>query len=578
MLDFSVANTQVRHDFRKPNMAGVVAQSYHPEKKSIGELLALTNPAIIVPDWQRNYSWRDEHVETLWNDLTSFSDRVGTPIADEYFFGSVVLVNAAHQRLLLLDGQQRLATCSILLSAIRDTLVSLDLKLSNYLQDNYLCAFDPIKNDIINKLQLNVYDRDFFKRLISIQREEGYVEPVPDYASHHMIKGARTYFLRVIEVRSNGMLPAEKVRWLRRVVDILTNHFTVIAAYSDDENKAAEVFETLNDRGIGLSTPDLLRNFVIRRAPDAQKQDVVSRWEDVIAFETDTEIKGFLRHYWISNHGDVKTQSLYREVKSVIEHQDIASAALSTELSDAAKLYRRIKNAEADTEADADILSAIDSIGAGASILYPAILSIFNTLKSDEITKALTALLNIYTRDGIIGGIENSILENRFHRAARDLRNHLSVGQFCADLAKGALGDDEVRNRFERLSLTQNGPRRYLLHRIELAKRGTEELTLNPPSKVHVEHIYPQTPIAGQRLANHDRVVNRLGNLSLLDKRINAGIRNGVFAAKKPSYAKSEITITKELVAYDDWTEDRIAVRQAEFAGMAPGLWPIVGS
>jgi uncharacterized protein with ParB-like and HNH nuclease domain len=557
-------------------MASVVAQSYHPEKQSIGALLALTNPAIIVPDWQRNYSWREEHVETLWNDLNQFSDRAGRKLSEEYFFGSLVLVKTEDQRLLLLDGQQRLATCSILLSAIRDTLKGLDDKLSQYLQDNYLCAYDAIKKDVINKLQLNVYDRDFFKRLISISREDGYIEPDPQYASHHMIKSARAYFLRVIDERTKALAPEEKADWLRRLVDILANHFTVIAAYSDNESKAAEVFETLNDRGIGLSTPDLLRNFVIRRAPDGQKTEVVSRWEDVIAFDTDSEIKAFLRHYWISKHGDVKTQSLYREVKSVIEQQDISSGVLSSELSDAAKLYRRIKNAEADTEYDADILSDVDTIGAGASILYPAILSIFGKLHTGDITRALSALINIYTRDGIIGGVENSVLENRFHKAARDLQGHASCAQFCAALADGALVDDEVRNRFERLSLTQNGPRRYLLQRIELAKRNTGELTVNPPSKVHVEHIYPQTPGQGQRWANHDRMVNRLGNLSLLDKRINSGIRNGVFAAKKPHYAKSEIAMTRELVAYDDWTEHHIAARQAEFAGLAPSLWPII--
>lgn len=53
-------------------MAAIIKQSYTPEKKSIGELLSMNNPAIIVPDWQRNYSWRAEHVETLWNDVVSF--------------------------------------------------------------------------------------------------------------------------------------------------------------------------------------------------------------------------------------------------------------------------------------------------------------------------------------------------------------------------------------------------------------------------------------------------------------------------------------------------------------------------
>jgi hypothetical protein len=556
-------------------MAGVVKHSYTPEKRSVGNLLSMTSPAIIVPDWQRNYSWRTEHVETLWSDVVRFSDRSGEVLTEEYFFGSVVLVNGADQRLLLLDGQQRLATSTILMSSIRDAMAKIDKKTADYIQSNWLSGFDPIRQDVIQKMRLNIYDRDFFKRLISDPREDGYVEPEAAYASHNLIAGARAFFLKAIAERIEGMGEDAAGAWLRRIVTVLTDHFTVIAAFSDNEDNAAEVFETLNDRGIGLSTPDLLRNLVIRRTAPNQRDDVVSRWESVIAFETDTEIKAFLRHYWISKHGDVKSQSLYREVKSVIEKENISSVALSTELSDAAKLYRKIKVADADTEEASDILSAINTIGAGATILYPSILSIFESLVSEEINTALSALLTIYTRDGIIGGIENSVLENKFHKAARNLRVHKSLTEFCAELAEGALADDEVRTRFNRLSVTQNGPRRYLLYRIEMAKRGTEELRINPPSKVHVEHIYPQTPLAGQRWATHDRFINRMGNLSLLDKRINSGIRNGGFAAKKPHYAKSEIMMTNELNALEDWTEERIAVRQDSFAAMVPALWPI---
>lgn len=557
-------------------MAGVVKHSYTPEKRSVGSLLSMTSPAIIVPDWQRNYSWRTEHVETLWNDVVRFSDRSGETLTEEYFFGSVVLVNGADQRLLLLDGQQRLATSTILMSAIRDAMAAFDKKTAEFIQANWLSGFDAIKQDEIQKIRLNIYDRDFFKRLISDPRDEGYVEPEPAYASHNLIAAARAFFLKSIAERIRPLDEAAASAWLRRIVDILANHFTVIAAFSDNEDSAAEVFETLNDRGIGLSTPDLLRNLVIRRAPANQRDDVVSRWESVIAFETDTEIKAFLRHYWVSKHGDIKSQSLYREVKSVIETDDISSISLSTELSDAAKLYRKIKLADVETEEASDILAAINTIGAGATILYPAILSILESFDLEALEIALTALLNVYTRDGIIGGIENSVLENKFHKAARNLRDHQSLEIFCTDLAEGALADDEIRNRFNRLSLAQNGPRRYLLYRIEMAKRKTEELRINPPSKVHVEHIYPQKPLDGQRWKTHDRFINRMGNLSLLDKRINSGIRNGGFAAKKPHYAKSEITITNELSALEDWTEERIAVRQDSFANMAPRLWPIV--
>jgi len=346
-----------------------------------------------------------------------FSERSGEILTDEYFFGSVVLVNGAAQRLLLLDGQQRLATSTILLSAIRDTIFLFNKRTATYIQNNWLSGFDEIKQDEIQKIRLNIYDRDFFKRLVSDPRGENYVEPEPAYASHNLIAAARAFFLKSISERIEPLDQKAASAWLRRIVAILTDHFTVIAAFSDNEDSAAEVFETLNDRGIGLSTPDLLRNLVIRRAAANQRDDVVARWESVIAFETDTEIKAFLRHYWVSKHGDVKSQSLYREVKSVVENENINSIALSTELSDAAQLYRKIKTADAETEEASDILAAINTIGAGATILYPAILSILETLGSDDAVVGLTALLNVYTRDGIIGGIENSVLGERGDRS-----------------------------------------------------------------------------------------------------------------------------------------------------------------
>lgn len=556
-------------------MPDIAAPAYHPEKRSVGELLVMTNPAIVVPDWQRNYSWRTEHIETFWNDLMKFLERVGDPIKEEYFFGSVVLVSGAGETLMLLDGQQRLATSTILLSAIRNVLQPTDAESAEWIQENYLADYDPINERHIHKLRLNVYDRDFFERLISQKREDGYEEPEPTHASHNYILNAKTLFDRKIADRV-GAMDAEAKSWLKRVVKALTSHFTVIAAYSDDEDSAAEVFETLNDRGIGLSTPDLLRNLIIRGASEGQQDLIVERWEDVISFNTDNKIKTFLRHYWISRYGDVKTQSLYREVKSTIETENLGSLELSTALSDAAKLYRRLLNADADDETTAEMLESIVSFGAGANILFPALLSIFGALNEEGIQNAVHAILNMYVREGLIGQIENSVLENRIYEAARNLRANGDLSEFCDALSTNALTDDDVRSRFERLSLRNNGQRRYLLYQLEMDKRTTQELKIAPPSRVHVEHIYPQTPEPGQKWANHDRCINRMGNLTLLDRRINSAIKNGPFAEKRPFYEKSEIVLTNELYAQDEWNEEKIGIRQAGLAGQVAAIWPLI--
>lgn len=95
--------------------------TFHPEKRSLGQILSSTSPPIRVPDYQRDYSWETQQVSEFWEDLIAFGGNdPKAPIAGkEYFLGAAVLVNNGTFHLLL-DGQQRLATATILLAALRD--------------------------------------------------------------------------------------------------------------------------------------------------------------------------------------------------------------------------------------------------------------------------------------------------------------------------------------------------------------------------------------------------------------------------------------------------------------------------
>lgn len=547
--------------------------SYEPRKEAIGNLLAITNPSIVVPDWQRNFSWTDDNTETFWNDLIAFKKRRSPTGQSEYFLGSVVIVRTSDGLLKLLDGQQRLATASILLSAIRDSVSEYKPQAANQIQENFLRGFDHVKNAEIHKLRLNTYDQEFFRRLVLSPRTADYVAPTPEIASHKLLNSARTFFeTKLAEV---GKARSDKATFEERMAisDTLLNGFTVIAVYSSDEDNAADVFETLNDRGIGLSTPDLLRNLVIRRADEGQTQTIVDLWKNIISFETDAQIKAFLRYFWISKHGDVKTQSLYREMKSVILEDDISSLELTTQLSDAADQYRELVNADTAVPDFNSILDHVSGFGASARILYPVLLAIFQELEGADLISAANKLLTVYVRHSVIAGLENSKLENRIFRAARDLRHSKDVSQFCADVSQGTPDDEQVQTAFERLSITHNGTRRYLLSQIEMRERATEELEIAASNKVHVEHIYPQKPLPNEAWPNHDRAINRLGNLTLLSARLNTSIRNGNFEAKKPSYEQSEVLMTSTLAKLDEWNFERVEARQKELASVAPLIW-----
>lgn len=551
------------------------AATYQPNKRTIGQLLSMASPHIVVPDWQRSYSWTQPHVETFWNDLIRFDARHPGANNGEYFLGSIVLVSGVQGKNLLLDGQQRVATSAILLSAIRDRIAGYNANAATRLQSNYLADFDDALNAHAYKLTLNEYDREFFKRLILEYREGNYAPPVVQYPSHQLIADARSFFEDALQEECNGLNPQQAFQRALRIRSVLTDMMSVIEVSSVDEDSAADVFETLNDRGIGLSTPDLLRNLLMKRANPANRPTIVDLWRDVLQFESDSKIKAFLRHYWVSNHGDVKTQSLYREMKDYIIDNDVDSVELSRQMNDAAEVYREIFGGRDDDADIQNVFRDVQLLGASSSVLFPYFLAVKQAVAPGNQLELITQAVNAYVRHSIIGQRDNSRLENVLYSAARALRQGAAAGDVRQLLLPVVPDDVELVAAFERLSIGQRGTQRYLLRKLEAEKRRTEELDVAMPHRVHVEHIYPQTPPADRRDPQHDRILNRIGNLTLLSARLNVALRNADFPAKKVRYEDSDLELTKELLALENWTPETIANRQRELAQLAPTIWPM---
>lgn len=355
---------------------------------------------------------------------------------------------------------------------------------------------------------------------------------------------------------------------------VLLNHMSAVVVSSSDEDNASNVFETLNDRGISLSTPDLLRNLVLRRAAsDAQREEIIEAWRTVFEIEEDVKIDDFLRHYWISRNGDIKSRKLYHEMKGVITEQDIASLPFSQDLELSSITYRQIVSANDDDPKIREQLIAIKMIGAKA--LLPAVLSAYAFGDAVARLDFLRELVSVYVRYAVVSGLELSSLEDVVYALAKDLSG---TGNFL--VAKAALAEIKPSNeafakRFATFQITRRESQRYMLYEIENFERRsakkTEELQLAGPDKVHVEHIYAQKPET--RLPDHQDLVNRFGNLTLLDAKLNQTIQNGLFAAKKPAYDKSEVLLTKELLGYGDWSRESIEDRQQKLAAKAVAIW-----
>lgn len=557
-------------------------QRYEAARQTIGALLSTTSPRIEVPEWQRSYSWTTEQIEAFWQDLVAFDALYpGDNITgEEYFLGSVVLVTGGAKNLVL-DGQQRLATATILLAVLRDARRDYSGDAATRLQNKYISDFDDATGTTTHVLTLNVYDRDFFRSEVQDEPQEPPVRVRPTLKSHGLVRTAREYFAERVAEESAG-LGGGKAAFHRnlRISRVLCDHMSVVAVSSSDQDNAAAVFETLNDRGIGLSTPDLLRNLLLRRAQnDTTRDRIVAAWQTVLAINEESSVDEFLRHYWVSHRGDVKARKLYREIKDAIIAENIDSLRISVDLAETAPLYRDIVRAREDDPELRRLLEGIRALGAKA--LYPALLSGYAVAESDDGREKLrllaSALTAMFVRYNVIGGRETTVMETRVYETAAELRRTKDFDAAAAALAALAPDSEDFIARFRRASVSRIATSRYLLREIEHAKRRTQEVAVEGTDRVHVEHIYPQTP-NGPKWPNHAQIINRLGNLTLLAKRLNASIRNADFATKKEQgYVSSDIVMTQELLGVETWDTDAINERQRELSEWVFDIWRFPG-
>lgn len=204
-------------------------------KMTIGELLDTSGPPIVVPEWQRNYSWNETSVACVWLDLQAFADRFpqNERITSERMLGVVNL--ARHdRRQILLDGQNRIATATILLAALRDFITQYAGGEAVRVQQKYIRTFNPTTGQASYKLTLNRFDEGFFRREIQDTPISGVHTPEPQIESHKFIwQAKRVFSARLEQYCGNQGNPRLELARALRVETVLTEHTVVMATLSE---------------------------------------------------------------------------------------------------------------------------------------------------------------------------------------------------------------------------------------------------------------------------------------------------------------------------------------------------------
>ena len=253
--------------------------TFQPEKRTLGQILSSTSPPIRVPDYQRDFSWKEEQISDFWSDLIGFdgNDPNAKLTGKEYFLGAAVLVNNGAYHLLL-DGQQRLATSTILLAALRDKIREYKEDAAKQIHDQYITFEDKLTGERVFKIELNLFDRSFFRDYIqSFPRVD---ESKPGKSSHHLICKAYAYFQqKVMEGWEHAGGGKKGFEWAAHITTTLREHLVLVTVTSNNERSAAAIFATLNDRGIGLSTVDLIRTYVLQHTHQTQRAEILECWD-----------------------------------------------------------------------------------------------------------------------------------------------------------------------------------------------------------------------------------------------------------------------------------------------------------
>jgi uncharacterized protein with ParB-like and HNH nuclease domain len=531
-----------------------------------------------VPLYQRSYAWEETHVSDLYDDL--FSSIRNSE--DEYFIGSVV-ISSGKERDEVVDGQQRLATIAILLSAIRDYFYSIDDKQrADDIQNEYLSSRDRRSQEVIPSLKLNSTDNNFFYNTIILYPP---TKEKPSRASHDRLSKAHS--IAKAKIRSYISTQNNPTDCLLDLCDFIDEHLKIIVVKVPNHANAFTIFETLNDRGLELAISDLLKNYLLGQA-DNRLIEVQDNWTKMYSLLESTEnealVVTFLRQYWSSIHGLTRERDLYKKIKEKITSKQRA-IDFSKNLEEAARTYVALIDTSSSfwsiySQASKYHMETLNLFG--MSQVRPLLLAIMRKFDKRETEKALKFLVNASVRFLIFGGLGGGALEIHYSERAKDVSdgNIKNTKELILKFTSVIPSDTQFKEAFKIAAVAKQYLARYYLITLENTYNQKENLELIPNSDtnvVNLEHVLPKTLTKDWKINadTHRAYLKRLGNLAIVSTRINSEIGNSSYKDKKIHFKKSSFELTKIIAENDNWGTEEINKRQEILADLAIKAWKI---
>lgn len=538
-----------------------------------------------MPRYQRSYSWRKDEVQELWDDILRAIDEG----ASQYFLGTVVFSGDPASQTgnlpAVIDGQQRLATITLLLAAIRNEFLAKGKQQRVEIIERFLLDYDTLSLELEPRLTLNEENAGYFERA-QLPRPDAAQQLPPVGPSNKKIATAAELLAELVA----GFIQQSGENWETELVELqlyVRDKAKVVVLDVPDEANAYLIFETLNDRGLDLTIADLLKNYLFSRA-DKKIDSVKQNWDRAVGAldigDDDKLQTTFLRHYWSSRYGYTREKGLYRSIKQRVSSPSQA-LEFSSELVEAAKQYSALRNPShsfwsnygTPTRANLDTLLLLD-----VTQSRPLLLAVMQHWNPGQVQKTLQNLVSWSVRLIVVGGAGSGTTEAAFSAAAVEVREGKikDAAALSKELASIVPDDAQFEAAFSVMSKKARHAR-YFLHALQRhvdRKKSAELITNADETQVNLEHILPRDADPEEwpnfDADEHASLFNRLGNEVLLDAKENGALNAKGFEEKAKVYERSALGLTSDVAKnFTDWDPDAIARRQKELAALAVKTW-----
>jgi Protein of unknown function DUF262/Protein of unknown function (DUF1524) len=554
------------------------------EHKGIGAVLSQNR--LIVPLNQREYSWEEKNIRELFQDFANAIDNNNI-----YFLGTIVLTRGESDYPEVSDGQQRLATTSVLLAAIRDYFFKTNDKVrSNHIETTFLRTTDLETTQAVPKLRLNVDDNEFFTKYVIASPHETSRKIKPSKESHEKIKLACTLAAQhVKDILAAYNQENLKVNRLLEWIKFIENSAQVILLRVPDHLNAFMMFETLNDRGLRASQADLLKNHLLSQCGDRIKEGQ-QKWAQMLGvLETigkDDITISYLQALLITKYGQTPPREVFLKVKDKMNSNSRALEFLY-ELADGANDYAALYSSDNKKWNDysSSTRKHISTINRDLRIdqIRPLMFSVSRHFTKEEGIIAFKLFVFWSVRLLIVGTRGGGLYDKTYSNAAQLIASKKisTAKELTQHLINIIPSDTDFENSFSEARISYSYFARYLLRALEMKKKGETEpefVPMDDEQIINLEHILPENPDSNWKGIDNETLLayyKRLGNMVIMQAKKNTLIGNSKFEDKKKIFKKSAYLLTNEVAEYQNWGAKEIVHRQKNLAKLATQIWTI---